>query len=377
MSVEKRSLKVGEVGRGVGLPIQSLLSIRDPEIGPGEALGRIPGAAESFRKEFVSTGVPESIDTVDLMTLPYPTRFGLWRAASSPAPFLAITNRMLVIRWSESDGTPRTLLFEPSDIDLGANTPYFADLASRLPNAITSRLTVKHLDVVTHLATLGIHPREVDYLVFDHLHTQDVRRWLGTTESQPDLNPDGPVKPIFPNAKLIAQRRELSELASLHPTQRRWYQPETFRALPPDSIAAIDGDVLLGPGVAIIETPGHVTGNQSLVLNTNTGIWTSSENAIAVECLEPRHSRIPGVARWAKTWGQDVIVNANTLEGLADQYNSLMLEKALADRSQRDSRFVQYFPSSELTARWTNPGTSPTFSHLEIKHRRSDLQPAV
>ncbi len=62
------------------------------------------------------------------------------------------------------------------------------------------------------------------------------------------------------------------------------------------------------------------------------------------------------------------MLNANTIETTADQYNSIILEKTLADRSQVDSRFLQFFPSSELTAAWTNPGTSPTFTHRRLAH---------
>jgi hypothetical protein len=64
--------------------------------------------------------MPDSVVTCDLVTLPYPTKFGLFRAAATPAPFLSITNRMLVIRWTDTSGRRRTLLFEPSDVDLGA-----------------------------------------------------------------------------------------------------------------------------------------------------------------------------------------------------------------------------------------------------------------
>jgi hypothetical protein len=150
--------------------------------------------------------------------------------------------------------------------------------------------------------------------------------------------------------------------------QRPWYQPETYQAVRPDAFLAVDGSLLLGPGIAVIATPGHVLGNQSLVLNTSTGIWASSENAIAAECLTPEHSTMPGIARWARTWRQELVLNANTIETTAEQYNSLILEKTLVDRSQADSRFLQFFPSSELTASWANPGTVPTFTHETIRH---------
>lgn len=93
---------------------------------------------------------------------------------------------------------------------------------------------------------------------------------------------------------------------------------------------------------------------------------------VAVECLVPQHSKLPGLRRWARRWGQDVVVNANTIEAIAEQYNSAVLERTLVDPSARDERFPQFLPSSELTRRWTNPGTAPTFVHKHITHRSTD-----
>ncbi len=342
-------------------PLGGLAPLREPGLDPGAVLDRIPAVAADVRSELVASGMPSSVDTADLVTLPYPTKFGLWRAARTPAPFLSITNRLLVIRWHDGDGRLRTMLWEPSDVAAGQATPYFQALRGRKPAALADRFFQRHGDVLGHLHTLGIDPAEIDFLAFDHLHTQDVRRWIGTA--------DGGVAPAFPNARLLVQRAELDALDHLHPQQRPWYQADTYRDVRRDAILAVDGDVLVGSGVALISTPGHVTGNQSLALRTTTGIWVSSENAIAVECLAPQHSKIPGLARWARRWGQDVVVNANTIEAIADQYNSLVLERTLADPCPDDERFRQFFPSSELTARWTNPGTAPTFTHGAITHR--------
>ncbi|MCS3778949.1 hypothetical protein [Tsukamurella ocularis] len=328
-------------------------------------------AATAFRADFLTSGTPDLVATKDLISLPYPTRYGLFRGSFVPTPFLSITNRMLIIRWTDSDGATRTLLFEPSDHELDSYTPYFAELERYTPSVARRLYVTEHNDVLTACREAGIAPEEVDYLAFDHLHTQDVRRWLGTTRPQADISPETPVPAAFPNARLLAQRVELDAMADLHPFQRPWYQPRTFVDLPPEKILALDGSVVLGPGVGLIATPGHAVGNQSLVLNTDTGIWAVSENAIATECLTPDASRIPGLARSARSWGHEVIINGNTLETTFEQYNSVVIEKTLVDRSQRDSRFLQFFPSSELTANVMNPGTSPTFTHRRITHRSS------
>ncbi|MCA2214974.1 hypothetical protein [Jidongwangia harbinensis] len=349
----------------VGEPVDTLADVSRLPGGPGARLRALRDLAQAFRREFASTGTPDSVVTCDLITLPYPTRFGLFRASMAIAPFLSIRNRMLVIRWHDSAGRRRTLLFEPSDHERGAYTPYFDDLSRRVPRPLRPLFRTEHGTVLGHLARLGIDPAEVDYLMFDHLHTQDLRRWVGTTADQADL---GRVTAAFPHAKVIVQRDELAGMADLHPLQKPWYQPATYRDVPPEAFHPIAGSAILGPGVAVVKTPGHVFGNQSLLLNTSTGIWASSENVIAAEALTPEHSTLPGLASWSRRWQQEVVMNANTLETAADQYNSIVLEKLLVDRSQRDPRFLQFLPSSELVGAWTNPGTKPAFRHGGITH---------
>ncbi len=87
------------------------------ESGPGVALCVARGAAVDFKREFVSTGTPDHVSSHDLVTLPYPTRFGLWRASTLPVPFLFFTNRMLVVQLTDSSGQLRTLLWEPRDFE--------------------------------------------------------------------------------------------------------------------------------------------------------------------------------------------------------------------------------------------------------------------
>jgi hypothetical protein len=356
--------------------LSPLMAARGHE--PGGPIGRIPPGAEldalreavpDVRAEIIASGTPVGVTTCDLVTLPYPTAFGMWRAATSPAPFLWITNRMLVIQWEDSGGRTRTLLWEATDHERAEHTPYFAKLAAR--NPLPQRLiATRHGSVLGHLKALGIDPADVDYLAFDHLHTQDVRRLIGTTRPAPDLgSPHEPIEPWFPNAVLLTQAREWEAIRHLHPLQAPWYQPDTYLHLPPDRLALIDGDILLGPGVALIETPGHTAGNQSLVLHTDRGLWTSSENGVAAESWAPAASRIAGLRRWSVEWGQRVILNANTIEFAAWQYNSMVVEAAIADPTP-DGVFPQCFPSSELTAHPMAPMLRPTYHHGAIEHGR-------
>jgi hypothetical protein len=335
---------------------------------PGEELRLIRKAAPAFRDWFSATGKPDYAETFDLASLPYPTRFGTFGAAYSPLPFLCITNRVFVVRWRAEDGKQETLLVGPTDLELAAKAPFYVQVAKTTPAWLQRLVYKEHGSVEKHLAVLGLRPEDIDYITFDHLHTQDVRRLVGTRGPAADLSPNAPLSASYPNAKLIVQRSELELLRNMHPVQAAWYQTAAFTDLPEEALLVIDGDVLLGPGVALLHTPGHTAGNHSLILNTDTGIWASSENVIATEFLTPEHSRIPGIRPWLRTFGMEVVLNGNTLETTARQYNSVIKEKTIVDPSRADDRFLQFFPSSELTPCWNNPGASPTFMHRHIRH---------
>jgi hypothetical protein len=312
--------------------------------------------------------LPEYVGTFDLARVPYPSEYAFFRARRRGSPLITFTNRMIVVRWRERTGARQTLLWEPSDVSLGRNVPFYVDLARSTPKWL-QRFGFQHVaDPIDPLKTLGLDPGEIDYLAFDHLHTQDCRRLVGTNGPAPDLGASGPVAPLFPNAKLVVQRAEWELVRNMHPWQSRWYQPATFADLRESAILAIEGDVLLGPGVALLATPGHSTGMMSLALHTSTGIWASSENAVAAEMLTPEHSELPGIRSAAKEWGTELILNGNTLENTAAQYNSMVKEKCIVDRSRKDDRFLQFFPTSELSRNRFMPGTAPTFVHGAIDH---------
>lgn len=333
-------------------------------------------AAPDLKRAIVASGRPSGVATGDLAAYAYPTSFGLWRAARSPAPLLRLTARMLVIQWDEPAGRRgrarggredgptrrRTLLWCPRDHDHRASTPVAIRLRAR--TTLPERLLVTHRGTVLgHLQALGIDPRDVDHVAFDHLQERDLRRMLGTTRPAPDLgSPDEPLAGWFPNATLVTSVREWDSLPRLHPLQAPWYQAATFGDLDPSRIDLVAGDVQLGPGVALVATPGHTAGSLSLVLHTDDGVWVSSSNGVAAESYAPRASRIPGLRRFSVDWGQEVVLNGNTPEFAAWQYDAMVLERLLADPAA-DAPFPRCLPVAELTASRSSPGLAPTHVH--------------
>jgi glyoxylase-like metal-dependent hydrolase (beta-lactamase superfamily II) len=294
-----------------------------------------------------------SVRTFDIGTFPYPTRYALSGAASIPAPFVMMTNRCQLVVFETADG-PKRLLVNPSDAEANLETPYFQWIVEKLGVLASRRFLARLMrQIPEFLDNSGIAPEQIDYVTYDHLHTQDLRRVLGRWA---------------PRARLLAFRAELDIYRRLHPLQRYWYIPSALDGIAPERILPLDRDVLLGDGVALVATPGHTLGNHTIVLHTDRGLWTISENGVACDAYSPSHSRIAGVARHAAAEKLEVILNGNTREASLDQYNSMILELALADPVADAPEFVQHFPSSELTASFLAPGLGPTYSHGAIAH---------
>ena len=302
----------------------------------------------------------------DLVTLPYPTSYAMAGGTWLPWPFIWFTHRMLIVRFL-AGGAVKTLLFNPTDHEQARTTPYFAHLAARSGEFLAhSVMSTVHGTFLIQLAAAGVKPEEVDYVAFDHLHTQDIRKHAGTTRAVPGLR-GTPGPAALPKAHFLMQAREFAIWEDPHPLQHGWFVPGAIDGLDTSRVALIDGDYQLGDGVWLIATPGHTRGNQSLVVNTERGVFVTSENGVSTTCYAPQHSGIPGLARHASERGLDLVLNSNTLECSLDQYDSMILEKSIAGPCLLDPRFPNVYPSSELTSHPLAPGLSPAFEHGQIR----------
>jgi hypothetical protein len=317
-------------------------------------------AALGFRRWFRPGPQVTGVRTYELAAVPYPARFGFGGAAVSINPFITIRNRMIVVQFNDFSGELKTLVWEPTIPEGSAEAPYYAQLAE-MGGSLTEKLFARFEHSIEEaLGLCGLSLADVDYCSFDHLHVQDARMVLGTIDQK--------FAPLFPNAKLISQRVEADTLRSIHPMQWAWYVQGGLDSTIDENHLLIEGDVQLGEGVAIVRTPGHTDGNQSLVINTPDGIWVSSENGVCADNWQPELSKIPGLKRFASYFKREVILNSNTLEDSIDQYDSMVLEKTLADTNRRDPRWLNIFPSSEA-ATWKRQWPAvPTFTHEELSY---------
>ncbi len=323
----------------------------------GDQLHEVRRAAERVRERFASGPRCLALRTLPLTTLPYPTRFAFGGMCKHPAPFVTLAHRCLLVQFLQA-GEPKTLLFNPTDLEGARDAPYPRRVAARFGPRITDALVKRFRPLEEQLGALGLATGDVDYVAFDHFHLQDLRRLLGVT--------GGDAASRFPNAVLLAPRIEWEDWDDLHPLQRPWFVPDGKKAVRTERVVLLEGDVALGDGVMLLRTPGHTAGNQTLFVHTHSGVWGTSENGTAADSWSPLESRIRGLRASARLLDLEVAMNANTPEFAARHYTSMILERTIVDRVRRAPGFAQMFPSSEVVPSVLAPGLAPTLLHAAI-----------
>src|SRR5690606_11675347 len=118
---------------------------------------------------------------------------------------------------------------------------------------------------------------------------------------------------------------------------------------------------------ALISTRGHTEGNHSIVVRTPVGLMVTSENGVGPDSYAPLKSPIPGLRKFTRATGAEVILNGNTLEGSVDQYISTVQEREIAGASKRFPDFPSIVASSEATSYWMFPGVRPAVQLGELE----------
>lgn len=333
---------------------------------PQERLKAARKQASAFRERFMDELPVQFYQSADMVRVPYPTWYaysGVYTQSTYKFPYLHILNRIFIIQYHDFLGELKTLLFSPSDIEADRETPFFKRLTEKMPNWSPLESVVAPIirDITGALAEVGLSPEDVDYISYDHLHTQDVRRWLGTKDKAA----------YFPNAKLLVHEQEWLSTTSLLPVQADWYCPNGIEGVNPDKVIKFTGSIQLGEGVALVHTPGHTEGNHSLVARVPDGIRVTSENGVGADAYAPINSKVNAIRRYAKDTGIEVILNGNTLEGSNEQYISMVIEKTIAGPSKNPD-FPNCASSSEATPYWLIPGHK--VSHLIGEAKFGSLQ---
>jgi hypothetical protein len=168
---------------------------------------------------------------------------------------------------------------------------------------------------------------------------------------------------MFGTARFLLRAGELEAIRAPHSVQSPWYVGAALDDVIEDRIEVLGGDVELGSGIALVATPGRTAGHQSLVLNTADGVWVVSGNGVAADCWQPLLSKLPGVRRGAEAEGREVVLASAAAEDLLALYDSMVLERSLADASRSDPRWLMILPTQELAPQRRQWPALATFSH--------------
>jgi glyoxylase-like metal-dependent hydrolase (beta-lactamase superfamily II) len=139
---------------------------------------------------------------------------------------------------------------------LGAKTPILVETGFGKPEIMDSRnmkgSETGEQNIVELLREQGVKPGDVGYIIYTHLHVDHCGK-----------------NPLFPNAKIVIQRREMaSTVAGIHPYGYP-YVPWFIGNL--DRIEFLDGDFELFPGIKCVLSIGHTAGHQHVEVLTSHG----------------------------------------------------------------------------------------------------------
>ncbi|MGE0822235.1 MAG: MBL fold metallo-hydrolase [Candidatus Binatia bacterium] len=121
--------------------------------------------------------------------------------------------------------------------------------------------------LVGGLQRLGLTPDSVTHVVLTHLHFDHVGGVI-------DKSPEGAIRPVFPQAKVIMQKQEWD--LALAPTDERLlaayrHAPECLNAL--ENVVLIDGDTPIVPHVRTAASGGHTDLHQCVIIEAGgTGL---------------------------------------------------------------------------------------------------------
>lgn len=131
------------------------------------------------------------------------------------------------------------------------------------------------------LADAGLKPEDIDIVINTHLHFDHCG---GNTF----VDRDGRLRPTFSRARYVVQKTEWDEATNTHELSKASYLPENFIPLIEAGLVdLIDGDREIYPGIALVGTPGHNRGHQSVKIESD------GKTALFLGDLIPTAGHIP------------------------------------------------------------------------------------
>ncbi|MDX9873230.1 MAG: N-acyl homoserine lactonase family protein [Clostridia bacterium] len=172
-----------------------------------------------------------------------------------------------VIAWYLTDGKQKIL------VDTGGSAP---DGVRFMPYTQSEDQKIDK-----QLLKIGVKPEEIESVILTHLH------WDHASNNQ-----------LFPNAKFYVQKAELQYAVAPIPLHIKSYDlPLIFQT----KYEVLEGDTQFTDGIELILTPGHSPGSQTVLVDTEKGIYALTGDLLnLIECW----NRTPKVANG---WHTDLV----------------------------------------------------------------------
>jgi glyoxylase-like metal-dependent hydrolase (beta-lactamase superfamily II) len=131
------------------------------------------------------------------------------------------------------------------------------------------------------LASLELRPEDIAMVISSHLHFDHAG---GNTTK----DPNGTIRPTFPNARYVMQRGELEYARHTNERTAASYFPHNFEPVAASGqLELIDGDREIVSGIHSVLTPGHTPYHQGLLIES------SGELAFYIADLAPTAAHLP------------------------------------------------------------------------------------
>lgn len=149
------------------------------------------------------------------------------------------------------------------------------------------------INIAEEIRKKGVNPEDIKLIIYTHLH------WDHAWNTE-----------CFPNAEMVVQEAEMN--SAIHPLKmgRKSYGfmpesggPNWLRAIM--QFHPVKGDTEIRPGIRVIQTPGHTTGSQGVLVDTAEGTYLLAGDWIMNQMnleLELPTGSTPDVAAWYETF---------------------------------------------------------------------------
>jgi N-acyl homoserine lactone hydrolase len=154
------------------------------------------------------------------------------------------------------------------------------------PDEILADWRVVNRTAAQALADIDMSPADISVVINTHLHFDHCGQ-----------------NAVFPHAAFYVQRTELARCEREAPELYSWFDFMNAR------FELLDGDAEIVPGVSVITTPGHTSGHQSVVVQSDDGADLLVGDAAyrPQQYLSPDlHALVPGQAADPAAWRDSV-----------------------------------------------------------------------